>query len=370
MPNSKMSNFRKFASKFCLVRSTSDLITFYWFDWYLRMWEDRGTFFAASTRRGSEPIVECYGSEELVWKWALTRIGAYTRYCMRYPAITTPLTNDALPAGVHLTGHGLKLDIAPGIPAFLNTDTDTLISAYMSPTGGPLRDLVDMKTWETDPMGKGFFPNLATLVSKHNARQGRTASRDLCGFSLDKHNNLVVTDYLFSDHPEDKMYLWYDGRKYFCGSSSRGGPRGTNFATPEFEVFARLLILEHGWIGREYLEYAPLEIPYQDEQIAPGWELIDNDGFSVGLQSPSGLLLQIGAASYKRVWLTHTAHLSLEELLNAFLDPWGGMLHHYLDREHWERFMRPSLRGMRSYSDYDLSSYDAFIASHPWYTAN
>ncbi|WP_175954547.1 hypothetical protein [Schaalia sp. Marseille-Q2122] len=362
--------FCRFAAKSCSYCFAPNGVTFHWIDWHLRIWEDRGTFFAASTRRGSEPVVECYGTEELVWKWALTRIGAYTRYCMRYPAITPPLTNDALPAGVHLTGQGLKLDIAPGIPAFLNTDLDTLVTAYMSPTGGPLRDLTDFKTWETDPMGKGFFPNLETLVNWHKAGQGRPWLTDLCGFALNEHNTPVVTDYLFSDHPEDKEYLLYDGEKYYLERSSRGGPRVPQFRTPAFEIFARFLILRYGRWARSYLHHAPLEIPCQPDQIAPGWELVDDGLRPFGITTPDGILLLTAATPYSRVEFIRTAHLSLEELINAVLDPWGGMLAHYRDEEYWERAMRPRLSGMKPYSDYDLSSYDTFIASHPWYTTN
>ncbi|WP_175954541.1 hypothetical protein [Schaalia sp. Marseille-Q2122] len=316
--------FRRFASSCANVRVTAGGVTLHWLDWYLRIWEDRGTTFAASTRRGSEPIAECYGSEELVWKWALTRIGAYTRYCMRYPAITPPLTNDTLPTGVHLTGHGLKLDIAPGIPAFLNTDLDTLVTAYISPTGGPLHDLTDFKTWEADPMGKGFFPNLETLVNWHEPGRGRSVLRDVCGFALNEHNTPVVTDYLFSNPPEFEEYLRYDGEKYYMERTSRGGPRVPQFYTPAFEIFARFLILEHcPWI-RSYLNYAPLEIPYQPEQITPGWELVDDGLRPFGITTPDGILLLTAATPYSRVEFSRTAHLSLEELLNAFLDPWGG----------------------------------------------
>ncbi|WP_175954535.1 hypothetical protein [Schaalia sp. Marseille-Q2122] len=362
--------FRRFASSCANVRVTAGGVTLHWLDWYLRIWEDRGTTFAASTRRGSEPIAECYGSEELVWKWALTRIGAYTRYCMRYPAITPPHTSEAPPTGVHLTGHGINLDIAPGIPAFLNTDLDTLVTAYMSPTGGPLHDLTDFKTWETDPMGKGFFPNLAALVNMQKENTGRQALADVCAFALDEYNIPQVTKHLYANGPETKTYLWFDGENYVCGTSSRGGPCRTEFAAPDFTVFIRLLIMEQGWISRYYREFAPITIPSKADQLAQGWDIVDdNDNDFYGLTTPEGVYISATTQPYRRARLANTTHLSPEELLNAFLDPWGGMLHQYLDREHWERFMRPSLRGMRSYSDYDLSSYDAFIASHPWYTS-
>ena len=167
-----------------------------------------------------------------------------------------------------------------------------------------------------------------------------------------------------------KTYLWFDGKKYFCGTSSRGGPRRTMFAAPDFTVFLRLLILEQGWISRYYREFAPLTIPSKADQIALGWELVDdNDHDFYGLATPDGVLVSAATESYRRVRLANTAHLSLEELLNAFLDPWGGALNHYLDEEYWERFMRRNLSGMKPYSDYDLTSYDTFIASHPWYTS-
>ncbi|WP_175954539.1 hypothetical protein [Schaalia sp. Marseille-Q2122] len=356
--------FRRFASSCANVRVTAGGVTFHWFDWYYLVWAEKGLTFTASARRGSEPIVECYGSEELVWKWVVTRIGAYTRYCMRYPAITPPHTSEAPPTGIHLTGNGINLDIAPGIPAFLNTDLDTLVTAYMSPTGGPLRDLTDFKTWEADPMGKGFFPSFESFNAWQNDQGRSVRHRHLNGFALDENNRPVPREEVYSPHPENPSYIWFDGQVYGFETSSRAFRR-LEFTTPDFGVLTRLILLLDGEDLRSLRMYAPLDIPYKLHQVPSGW-MLERNLFpqTDGITDPSGNFIPASTGFGRMVEYAQTISLSPEQLFNAFCDPWGGMLHHYLDETYWLTHM---YRRLRDKECGDYKYYEDFLREQPWY---